>query len=465
MITGALLAILASPAQAYLCGDLNGSKSVTAADALTVLKLGVGQDIPVDCGSQSRTLVTGLTQCSNAAGAFIDCDGTGQDGELQKGAPRAFVDNGNGTVTDRGTGLQWELFDSSGGVHDMNNKLDQDGAYAKIAGLNAASFAGHADWRLPNAFELMSLGNFGASNGLFVPYFKHDCTPGCALPNCACVESPSYEWSSTSLASQPSYAFALRTVVGDPIIQTKTLLNYTARAVRGGYSTSDVSGTPVFARSCADVNASDSITASDALAILRNAVGQDVDLSCVLRSTTLATGQAKCFSKAGGEITCAGSAQDGELKRGIPRVFSNNEDGTVLDEKTGLVWELLTDDGSVHDRDNQYTWIGAQTKIAQLNDSGFAGYSDWRMPNFFELQSLVNFGDAVSAAYVLFNNDCANGCTSLQCSCQPATGSIWSSTTPLNNKVYALKTSFVTGRADWELKTASLNVRGVRAGN
>jgi hypothetical protein len=300
---------------------------------------------------------------------------------------------------------------------------------------------------------------------LFVPYFKHDCTPGCTIPDCACVGLPSYEWSSTSLASDPQQAFALRTVIGDPIIQAKSLENYTARAVRGGYSALEISNKSAFIHSCADVNTSDSITAPDALLILKKAVGQPIELSCILRSTTPVTGQNTCFSAEGLDIPCTATGQDGELTLGLPRSFPNNEDGTVTDAVTGLVWELLSADGSVHDRNNLYTWAEAQSKIAQLNNGEFATYSDWRVPNFFELQSLVNFGNPASGSYHAFDNDCEAGCSSLQCSCPPTTGSIWSSTTPLNNKVYALKTSFVTGRADWELKTVSLTVRAVRGGN
>jgi len=51
---------------------------------------------------------TGQATCYNAAGEGIDCAGTGQDGSLRAGVgwpdPR-FTDNGDGTVTDRLTGL------------------------------------------------------------------------------------------------------------------------------------------------------------------------------------------------------------------------------------------------------------------------------------------------------------------------------------------------------------------------
>jgi hypothetical protein len=466
-IVSAIVGVLAGSAHAYVCGDLNGNQGISAPDALAALRFSVGLNVSIDCGPQHRTLVTGLTQCSNNEGDFIDCEGTGQDGELQKGAPRAFEDNGNGTVTDRATGLVWEQLDDAGGIHDREHKLDQTGGYAKIAELNAASFAGHSDWRLPNVFEQMSLGDFGGyQTGLYIPYFNHDCVPGCAIPDCACVTQPSYEWSSTSYRADPSIAFAFRTIIGDPIIQNKDLANYTARAVRGGYSASDVSSEPAFANSCADVNGSDTITTGDALAILRKAVGLSVNLRCILRSTTLTTGQPDCFDAAGLGIPCAGTGQDGELQKGVSRSFKNNGDGTVTDEITGLVWELLSSDGSVHDASNDYTWIEAQTKIAELNDSSFAGHSDWRVPNFFELQSLLYLGDPNTAAYnAFFNFGCAPQCAPPQCSCPPSTESVWSSSMPLNNKEYAYKTNFVSGRADWELKTVGLNVRGVRGGD
>jgi hypothetical protein len=58
-----------------------------------------------------------------------------------------FVDNGDGTVTDRATGLMWQKGDS-------RSAMDWQAALAYSAALE---LAGHDDWRLPNAKELQSL--------------------------------------------------------------------------------------------------------------------------------------------------------------------------------------------------------------------------------------------------------------------------------------------------------------------
>jgi hypothetical protein len=64
--------------------------------------------------------------------------------------PNIFVDNGDGTLTNRVTGLMWEKRCSS--------KLYQyDWAEKHISGLNEKKFAGYTDWRIPTLEELCSL--------------------------------------------------------------------------------------------------------------------------------------------------------------------------------------------------------------------------------------------------------------------------------------------------------------------
>ena len=80
--------------------------------------------------------------------------------------------------------------------------------------------------------------------------------------------------------------------------------------------------------------------------------------------------------------------------------FVDNADGTVTDNLTALQWEQKTDDASIHDKDNLYTWStsgtpadgsGFTTFLATLNQSGSctAGQCDWRLPTPGELQTTL----------------------------------------------------------------------------
>ena len=63
-------------------------------------------------------------------------------------------------------------------------------------------------------------------------------------------------------------------------------------------------------------------------------------------------------------------------------VFVDNNDGTVTDKATGLMWQRSGSSSSLENR-------GAKEYIKQLNRKQFAGYSDWRMPTVEELASLL----------------------------------------------------------------------------
>src|SRR5206468_905681 len=96
-------------------------------------------------------------------GTVIPCAGTGHDGDTLTGAPLAYVDNGDGTVTDVNTGLTWEKqSNGDGSVHDMSNAYTWDQAFlGHVAILNTGTgFAGHTDWRVPNVRELQSIANY-----------------------------------------------------------------------------------------------------------------------------------------------------------------------------------------------------------------------------------------------------------------------------------------------------------------
>lgn len=61
--------------------------------------------------------------------------------------------------------------------------------------------------------------------------------------------------------------------------------------------------------------------------------------------------------------------------------FVNNGDGTITDRATGLMW-MQNDSGST------MNWEGA---LAYCESLSSGGYSDWRLPNTKELQSIVDY--------------------------------------------------------------------------
>ena len=63
--------------------------------------------------------------------------------------------------------------------------------------------------------------------------------------------------------------------------------------------------------------------------------------------------------------------------------FVDNSDGTISDTSTGLMWQKATAPGT-------YTWEQALTYCENLTLPA-GGYSDWRLPNRNELQSIVDY--------------------------------------------------------------------------
>ena len=105
------------------------------------------------------------------------------------------------------------------------------------------------------------------------------------------------------------------------------------------------------------------------------------------------TGQSGCWNASGTVINCAGTGQDGALLKGVsvsPR-FTDNGDGAVKDNLTGLIW--LKDANCF----GNTTWTNALSNANTLA-SPSCGLADgsaagaWRLPNVKELQSLIDFG-------------------------------------------------------------------------
>jgi hypothetical protein len=164
----------------------------------------------------------------------------GDDGDLRRGAPLRFRDNGDGTITDLATGLIWEKKGDDGGLHDKDLAFrwepGEGSLWEWIAAVNAENgtgFAGKKDWRIPNRKELESIVDAGRFNPAFPPAFANGCTPGCKPTACSCTASLLSYWTSTSVAAAPEFAWSMLPSSGAVLATSaKTALGH-VRAVRG----------------------------------------------------------------------------------------------------------------------------------------------------------------------------------------------------------------------------------------
>jgi hypothetical protein len=84
-----------------------------------------------------------------------------EDLNWQGSFANGFVDNGDGTITDKATGLMWQ---KSGSSRAKTWKR----ARTYVKKLNQNRFTGHSDWRLPTIDELASLVEREKVNGVHI---------------------------------------------------------------------------------------------------------------------------------------------------------------------------------------------------------------------------------------------------------------------------------------------------------
>jgi len=228
-------------------------------------------------------LQTGQTSCHDATGHEIDCTGSGQDSDFQRGVPwpeLRFQIQGE-TVTDRLTGLSW-----CRNANVAEFPLMWQEALDYIARMNRSQFLDYSDWRLPNRRELRSL----ISHQTKQPALPQD-QPFTHIFN-------GWYWSSTTAAISPAHAWYVNMEGGRMFYGGKdqSFLVWPVREQGNGIL-------PV-------------------------------------------TGQTTCYADTGEVIPCTGTHQDGELSCGYswpsPR-FQLSREEEVIDRLTNLCWRKATD--------------------------------------------------------------------------------------------------------------------------
>lgn len=267
----------------------------------------------------------------------------GEDSDFSGSGP-AYVDNGNGTITDQVTGLMWQKTD--GGEMTWEKARE----YARNLRLG-----GHQDWRLPASMDLFSILN-------------HD-RHGPAMDTRFFTRTEAqYWWTDSPLAGDDSKVWL--------------------------------------------VNAGGGIGAHSQ------------------RETTSAGGNRAVH------VRCV----RGDSPFGRGPILRDNGDGTVTDEKTGLMWQKTTPDQAM-------TWEQALTYCGELK---LAGQSDWRLPNIKELRSVSDDGKVEPSLDKAFFP-------------KAQAASYWSSTTHFNRPQQAWFLDFKTGlvsHADKPQQFLQLAVRG-----
>ena len=299
-----------------------------------------------------------------------------------------FTDNGDGTVTDTVTSLQWKRC-SEGQTWDGTTCTGTASNYTwqqALQAADAATYAGQSDWRLPNVKELVSI----VERACVSPAIDLSVFPG--------IPEGSFHWSSSPVTFTTGYFWGVYFRLGEVnyLPGSFAYVATSVRLVRAGSDSGPLNDTGI--SSWAD----DSNFTLSAEPI--DYPGQDASFGRDVSQDNDLDGHAGfSFRKVGG---------DGSLLS-----TSASSWNCVYDEVTGLTWEVKTNDSGLRDKDWTYSWYNSdpatngglpgsedgtdncfdpgrcdtEKYVADVNTAELCGATDWRLPSQNELRSIIDF--------------------------------------------------------------------------
>ena len=351
---------------------------------------------------------TGQTTCYNDSSA-ITCPSEGaafygQDAQFTGNTP-SYTDNGDGTITDNVTGLMWQQspdFDGDGDI-DAADKF----TYAEaLAGAGSFNLAGYGDWRLPTIKELYSLIDF---NGL---------------------DPSGYNGSNTSslvpFIDTDYFDFGYGdTSAGERIIDAQF-----------ASSTQYVSTTMGGAETMFGVNFADGrIKGYPTGPMPGQSEGKLYYVLYVRGNTEYGDND---FTDNGDPSTGSGQA------------------GAITDNATGLMW-------SQDDSNSGLNWEQALAYVEAQNDANYLGYSNWRLPNAKELQSIVDYSRSPDTTNSAAIDPVFNTTTITNEAGQTDYAAYWSSTTHANQRSGDAAAYINFGRSMGYMRGRWMDVHGAGA--
>ena len=312
-------------------------------------------------------------------------------------------------VRDNVTGLTWEIKNTESGdnIHHKDNlykwggvtaigrgHLDEEGTYhddwnTLVNGSNSEALCGYNDWRAPTPNELLSITNLGRKT-----------TPAIDTHYFPNTEDADF-WSASSYASNSNNAWYVAFDYGKNSNQARDT-SYRLRLVRGGE--------PVHNRPY--VSASSSGTQR----VKKYIVNEWPD-----------------------------------------ERYTVHDNGTVTDKVTTLIWKQCPEGSSGSECDSgseiRLTWKKALEQAKEVNDGGgFAGSTDWRLPNRNELLSL----SALDRYKPAINITVFPG--------TPPNDKFWSASPYVNDSSYAWNVNFNYGLDYGNYRSNTYRLRLVRGG-